>query len=139
METISKSKNVLNYIIKNMNDVFNNNPQVVDDVYIKDDGVKIYLKRKNLAVFDTKYAYDFAVIPKKGEITNLITFYFDNLDECKVSITTINPRVVLFELLVNMDEPEFDSLTNIYFELESLYNKDIDIIAKQAVNTVFDI
>lgn len=139
MEKNSKSIDNLNIIIQNMNTVLSQSPHVVDDVYIDDGGVNVYLKKIIGGIFGGKILYEFAIINKDIPITNVLSFAKQGFDSYTVSITDVNTDEDLYSISLSEGNYGHTEIMNIYDKLESLYTKEADDKVKSAIFGIFNI
>ena len=139
MEKISKSVNNLDLIIQNMNNVLSQSPHVVDDVYVDNGGVNIYLKKKVWGLFSGKTSYEFAIVDKDTPITNVISFTNKGSDGYTVSISDVNTHIVSYSISLYEGDYGHNEIVCIYDQLESLYTKEADEKAKSTIFDIFNI
>lgn len=139
MEKISKSVDNLNIIIQNMNNILSQSPHVVDDVYIDDGGVNIYLKKKIWGFFGGNTLYEFAIIDKDTPITNVLSFTNKGSDGYTVSVIDVNTHEVSYSISLFEGDYGHTEIMYIYDKLESLYTKEADDKAKSTIFGIFNI
>jgi hypothetical protein len=138
MKKISRSENNLIIIIENMNDILSKTPQVVDDVYIDDGNINIYLKKRIIGIFGAKTAYDFAVLTTERPIINVISFINHGSDGYTVRVSDVNTKEILYEISLYEGDKYHKEVIDIYDKLEYLYIKDAEVNAMNVINDIFN-
>ena len=137
MSRISTNMELVDLIVARTMSVLDKKPVIVGDVYLKDEILKIYINNQKTTDFFKWDFFDFAVVPKKGDISHFISIGRD-MNGLVISVKRfMNSEPPLFKVTIMPKDDKYDMVNALYDRIYDYYYNDIDKEAEEAINSVF--